>query len=527
MFNGSWKVLSTGLVELGIALLAVAFVGCRDASNKTAVNATLSRPHESIPLDGGEGAQESREAYDPIEENRFFETLAQPQSTFAIDVDTASYSNVRRLIRSGVRPPKGAIRLEELVNYFPYEYNEPQGESPFSVTTEIAKCPWAPNHQLMRVAMRGRSIDLASRKPCNIVFLLDVSGSMQSNDKLPLIKSALKMLVGELNGNDRIAIVVYAGGSGLVLDSTPVDQSQKILATLDRLEAGGSTNGGAGIQLAYQVAQDHRIEGGVNRVILCTDGDFNVGITSDSALVDLIQSEAKKHVFLSVLGFGQGNIRDSTMEKLADKGNGNYAFIDSMLEARKVLVEQVGGTLVTIAKDVKIQVDFNPTHVSAYRLLGYENRKLENQDFRDDQKDAGEIGAGHTVTAFYELIPAGVESSNEAIRRSEFVEQKHSAASDSGTMLTVNLRYKQPDSDISQELQIRVPKEALTEQASTDFRFATSVLAYGMLLRDSQYVGKATWEWVISTAQDSTGKDPSGLRTEFIQLAMTASRMRK
>ena len=527
MFNLSWKIFSTGLLGLGITLLAVADIGCKDASNKTAVNATLSRTSESMPLDGGEGARESREAYDPIEENRFFETLSQPQSTFAIDVDTASYSNVRRLIRSGVKPPKGAIRLEELVNYFPYDYSEPKGESPFSVTTENAKCPWASDHQLMRVALRGRSIDFASRKPCNIVFLIDVSGSMQSNDKLPLVKSALKMLVGELNGDDRIAMVVYAGGSGLVLDSTPVDQSQKILAALDRLEAGGSTNGGAGIQLAYQVAQDHRIEGGVNRVILCTDGDFNVGVSSDSALVDLIQSEAKKHVFLSVLGFGQGNIRDSTMEKLADKGNGNYAFIDSMLEARKVLVEQVGGTLVTIAKDVKIQVDFNPSHVSAYRLLGYENRKLENQDFRDDQKDAGEIGAGHTVTAFYELIPAGVESSNETVRRSEFVEQKHSAASDSGTMLTVNLRYKQPDSDIGQELQIRVAKEALSEQASTDFRFATSVLAYGILLRDSQYVGKATWEWVILAAQDSTGKDPSGLRAKFVQLAMTASRMRK
>ena len=526
MVNFTWRVPSVVFLGLGLTLIAVVVVGCSNTStNSSSVSGMPSRTSELMPPIGGDVALENREAYDAIEENRFFETLSQPQSTFAIDVDTASYSNVRRLIRSGVRPPKGAVRLEELVNYFPYDYNEPKGESPFSVTTEIAKCPWASDHQLMRIALRGRSIDLANRKPCNIVFLLDVSGSMQSPDKLPLVKSALKLLVGELNGEDRIAIVVYAGSTGLALDSTPVHQSKKILTALDRLEAGGSTNGGAGIQLAYQVARDNRIEGGVNRVILCTDGDFNVGISSESALVDLIQNEAKKNVFLSVLGFGHGNIRDSTMEKLADKGNGNYAFIDSMLEAQKVLVEQAGGTLVTIAKDVKIQIDFNPSHVSAYRLLGYENRKMENQDFRNDQKDAGEIGAGHTVTAFYELIPAGAESPNETNRQSEFVEQKRSTSSDTGTMLTVNLRYKQPDSEIAQEFQVRVVKDSLSEQASTDFRFATSVLAYGMLLRESQYVGKATWEWVISTAQGSTGKDPSGLRKEFVQLAMAASRI--
>ncbi|HUP79660.1 MAG TPA: von Willebrand factor type A domain-containing protein, partial [Pirellula sp.] len=340
MFNLSWKSLSACLLGLALTLLAETFVGCgKTGTDSASVSTMPSRTSELMPPIGGEVELENREAYDSIEENRFFETLSQPQSTFAIDVDTASYSNVRRLIRSGVKPPKGAVRLEELVNYFPYDYNEPKGDSPFSVTTEIAKCPWASDHQLMRVALRGRSIDLASRKSCNLVFLVDVSGSMQSPDKLPLVKSALKMLVGVLNGDDRIAIVVYAGGSGLVLDSTPVQQSQKILTALDKLEAGGSTNGGAGIQLAYQVARDNRIQGGVNRVILCTDGDFNVGLSSDSALVDLIQSEVKKSVFLSILGFGHGNIRDSTMEKLADKGNGNYAFIDSMLEAQKVLVE--------------------------------------------------------------------------------------------------------------------------------------------------------------------------------------------
>ena len=478
-----------------------------------------------------EGPTENREAYDSIEENEFFETLVKPQSTFAIDVDTASYSNVRRMVRSGTRPPKGAVRLEELVNYFPYKYEEPSGELPFSVSTEIAACPWKPEHQLMRVALRGRTVDFARRKPCNLVFLVDVSGSMKSPSKLPLVRTSLEMLIGELHGDDRIAMVVYAGNSGLVLDSTPVRESHKILSALDRLDAGGSTNGGAGIQLAYHVARENQIEGGVNRVILCTDGDFNVGISSDRELVELIQREASLGVFLSVLGFGEGNIRDNTMELLADKGNGNYAYIDSMMEARKVLVEQVGGTLVTIAKDVKIQVDFNSHLVSAYRLLGYENRKLENQDFRNDKKDAGEIGSGHTVTAFYELIPTGAEMPGKLGRPAEFVEQKQAVRNqdsnaDTETILTVNLRYKQPDSDIGQEFQVRVANAALNrEPASNDFRFATSVLAYGMLLRDSHYARSLTWDWVISNAQDSNGEDPSALRGEFVQLAMRASDM--
>ncbi len=517
----------TNWLRIGIVLASTAVIGCSGRTATNVESAKSIRTNELLGLDGDRQPKENREAYDPIEENVFFQTLSQPQSTFAIDVDTASYSNVRRLIRSGIKPPKGAVRLEELVNYFPYEYKEPNGETPFSVSSEIADCPWAAGHQLMRIALRGKSLDTAGRKPCNIVFLLDVSGSMQSPDKLPLVKSALKLLLGELKGDDRIAIAVYAGSSGLVLDSTPITESKKILAAMDKLEAGGSTNGGAGIQLAYKTAQVNRIEGGVNRVVLCTDGDFNVGVSSDSALVDLVQNEAKKGVFLSVLGFGEGNLRDSTMEKLADKGNGNYAYIDSLMEARKVLVQQVGGTLVTIAKDVKIQVDFNPSHIAAYRLLGYENRQLENEDFRDDKKDAGEIGAGHTVTAFYELVPAGSETPADKNRSSEFVDQKPSAASSTNTMFTVNLRYKQPDAEDSQEFQVRISKESQTELASSDFRFASSVLAYGMLLRESQYAGKATWEWVISTAKENTGKDPNGLRAEFVQLAMSASRLDK
>lgn len=517
----------TRYLGLSLVLLLASLLGCNGSDSSKTTRSSSVRTDELLGLNLVQEHAESREAYDPIEENNFFPTLSQPQSTFAIDVDTASYSNVRRLIRSGVKPPKGAVRLEELVNYFPYDYKAPIGDAPFSVAADVADCPWAPGHHLMRIAMRGKSIESVNRKACNLVFLLDVSGSMQSPEKLPLVKSALKLLLGELKGDDRIAITVYAGSSGMVLDSTPVSDSKKILSALDKLEAGGSTNGGSGIQLAYKVARANRVDGSINRVVLCTDGDFNVGISSDSALVDLIQAEAKNGVFLSVLGFGEGNLRDSTMEKLADKGNGNYAYVDSLIEAKKVLVQQFGGTLVTIAKDVKIQVDFNPNHIASYRLLGYENRKLANEDFRDDKKDAGEIGAGHTVTAFYELVPVGSQTQMAPDRRPEFVEQKPSAASASNTMFTVNLRYKKPDEDKSQEFQLRIANDASKTPASSDFRFASSVLAYGMLLRESQYRGQANWDWVISTAKENTGTDPNGLRAEFVQLAMSASRLDK
>ncbi len=531
--NPAW-LLGSGLV----AILALALSGCESEtivgtgskSPPPEVMARLQQESSAAIANGLVNAEPNdqvpnREAYDAIEENRFFHTLDQPQSTFAIDVDTASYANVRRMVRDGLKPPKGAVRLEELVNYFPYEYDEPMGDHPFSVSTELSTCPWNSDHQLLRVALKGRSLDTSDRKGCNLVFLIDVSGSMGTPDKLPLVKSSLRMLVDQLTSRDRIAIVVYAGASGLVLNSTPGNESVSIARAIDALESGGSTNGGAGIQLAYQVARAHQIEGGVNRVLLCTDGDFNVGVTSDSALVDLIQQQAKSNVFLSVLGFGTGNVRDSTMEKLADKGNGNYAYIDSMLEARKVLVEEVNGTLVTIAKDVKIQLDFNPLHVASHRLLGYENRKLENRDFRDDKKDAGEIGAGHTVTAFYELIPIDGSSIDDNVRKSEFVDLKPSANGDPSTMLTVNLRYKQPTGESADEFQVRVAKDSLMEKPSMDFLFASSVLAYGMLLRDSEYTGNANWDWVISTAQASVGKDPTGLRSEFVQLAKSARRM--
>ncbi len=480
-------------------------------------------PSQSAAVDSN--VDFNTEEYAAIEENPFIKAIAEPQSTFSIDVDTASYANVRRMLRQGQVPPAGAVRIEELINYFHYDYPAPSGDHPFSVTTELAACPWQTEHQLLRVGLKGQAIEQAERPACNLVFLLDVSGSMLDENKLPLVKSALQLLTAELRTDDRVAIVVYAGASGLVLDSTPARERSKILTSIDSLSAGGSTNGGEGIELAYRVAREHQVAGGINRVILCTDGDFNVGTTSDSALVKLIQDQARSDIFLTVLGFGDGNLKDSKMELLADKGNGNYAYIDSILEARKVLVEQVGGTLMTIAKDVKIQVDFNPHYVQSYRLLGYENRLLENQDFRDDSKDAGEIGAGHTVTAFYELVPAGSSDTLPESRPSEFVQPKLIAINDSSDMLTVNLRYKLPKSSESSEFQTRVSPTSLTIDPSQDFQFASAVVGYGMLLRHSPHAGRVDWDWVIEAAQKSSGSDTSGLREEFVQLAKTARRL--
>jgi Ca-activated chloride channel family protein len=465
------------------------------------------------------------EQYEAITENPFVLALREPQSTFSIDVDTASYSNVRRLLQSGQRPPKGAVRIEELVNYFSYNYPEPDGEHPFSVSTELGVCPWENEHQLLRVALQGAKLTAEARPDCNLVFLLDVSGSMLAPQKLPLVKSAMQLLVKELNPTDRVAIVVYAGASGVVLDSTQAQQQSEILAAMEQLTAGGSTNGGQGIVLAYRLAQQNFIKSGINRVILCTDGDFNVGTTNDSDLVDLIQDQARSQVFLTVLGFGSGNLKDAKMEQLADKGNGNYAYIDSLLEARKVLVEQIGGTLVTIAKDVKLQLDFNPRYVQAYRLLGYENRVLENQDFRDDSKDAGEIGAGHSVTAFYEIIPPQVSLKSPTQPPSEFVQPTLIADQTSETLLTVSLRYKQPNSEAGNEFKVRFDQLQPQLKPSLDFQFASAVVAYGLLLRDSPYKAQANWNWVVETSQATLGQDPSGLRAEFLQLVKTARRV--
>ena len=488
----------------------------------------VNQSADSIVL-SGDAAEFNTESFDVITENEFVDSLSNPKSTFSIDVDTASYSIVRRMINDGRTPMKDAVRIEELVNYFDYQYDGPKDDGhPFSVHTDLGKCPWDETHQLVRIALKGKAMPKRERPNCNLVFLLDVSGSMNSPRKLPLVKQAMRMLVENLDEADRIAIVVYAGASGVVLPSTSASKSDVILAAMDKLEAGGSTNGGAGINLAYQIAAKNFIEDGINRVVLCTDGDFNVGNTGRGSLKDQVAAKANANISLSVLGFGTGNLKDDMMETLADRGDGNYAYIDSQLEARKALVEQINGTLITIAKDVKIQIDFNPARVGAYRLIGYENRMLKNEDFADDKKDAGEIGAGHTVTALYEIVPAGEDSPARVDSGSEFVETKLKAdASSSDTVLKVHLRYKLPKETESETFSVALDRKASdpVEMPSGDFQFAASVAAYGMLLRDSKFKGDVDWDWVVQSAKSSLGEDRNGYRSEFVKLARQASVM--
>ena len=473
------------------------------------------------------------EEYDRIVENRFLSAQDTPLSTFAVDVDTASYANVRRFLTRGALPPPGAVRIEELVNYFRYEDSPPasDGDRPFAVKAEVAACPWAPDHRLVRVALKGREIETDARPRCNLVFLLDVSGSMDSPEKLGLVRRAMQLLVGQLGENDLVSIVVYAGASGLALPPTRGDDPRAIMDALDRLAAGGSTNGGAGIQLAYATAVEHFVEGGANRVILCTDGDFNVGDVDRSTLVRMIEEKAQAGVALSVLGFGTGNYQDATMEQLADHGDGNYGYIDDLREARKLLVEQLSGTLVTIAKDVKIQVEFNPAAVSSYRLIGYENRLMDAEDFRDDAKDAGEIGAGHAVTALYEVVPVGAGGAGPDAGELKYQTpgEPTAAASDSGELLTVSLRYKGPDAtktDPAAEFAVPVPDGMTTfDEASADLRFAAAVASFGMLLRGSEHAGSAKFGDAAAWAGAATGSDPGGYRAEFAELARTAARL--
>jgi len=473
-------------------------------------------------------AQPNTESYADLADNPFLAALDNPLSTFSIDVDTASYANVRRFLTENQLPPPDAVRIEEMINYFSYNYPQPKGSVPFSVNVEIASCPWNAGHRLVRVGLKGREIARDQRPPSNLVFLIDVSGSMDEPAKLPLLKESLKLLTRQLNENDHVSIVVYAGAAGMVLPETSGSNKATILRALDRLQADGSTHGSAGIQLAYETASENFIEGGVNRVILCTDGDFNVGVTSQGDLTRLIQEKAKSKIFLSVLGFGMGNYKDSTMEALADKGNGNYAYIDSLNEGRKVLVEQMSGTLVTIAKDVKIQIEFNPAQVNSYRLIGYENRLLAKEDFNNDKKDAGEIGAGHTVTALYEVVPAGM-TPDETPGVDPLKYQRPArppVVSDSDEMLTLKLRYKQPDGDTSRLLTTPVKdSDKSYARASTDFKFAAAVAEFGMLLRHSPYCGDATMDSAWEHAKSGLGNDPEGYRAEFLTLVETASRL--
>ena len=514
----------------------------RDSSHGyTMAQAAATPPPAAESYGGirGQAGQFNTAAYDHILENPFLEAKTNPLSTFSIDVDTAAYSNVRRFLNEGHLPPKDAVRLEEMINYFTYDYPQPTDGKPFSINVDVASCPWEASHRLVRVGLKGREIAVDKRGASNLVFLLDVSGSMTPAERLPLIKQSMRLLVEKLTENDRVAIVVYAGASGLALPSTPGDHKDQILGALENLRPGGSTNGAEGIQLAYKVAADNFIKGGVNRVILATDGDFNVGVTNQGDLTRLIEEKAKSGVFLSVLGVGTDNLKDSTMQKLADKGNGNYAYLDSLDEARKVLVQQMNGTLVTIAKDVKIQVEFNPARVASYRLVGYEKRMLRKEDFNNDKIDAGEIGAGHTVTALYEVVPAGASGNpagivpavdplkyapNERTRNAA----RSEAATDSNEMLTVKLRHKAPDGDKSELTErVLVDNGAGFSNASPDLKFAAAVAEFAMLLRDSEHKGNGNFGAVLEWAQEGKGSDPNGYRAGFIEMVRKAQALSK
>lgn len=491
------------------------------AYTQSAVNSSQARWNNPEPY-----LQHNTEEYDAIQENIFHDPTKNPLSTFSIDVDAASYSNVRRFLRQGQRPPKDAVRIEELVNYFNYDYQEPDVEHPFSVYTEFSAAPWNPDHQLVHIGLQGKRIPTDNLPPSNLVFLVDVSGSMNSPNKLGLLKSAFQLLSNQLRPHDKVSIVVYAGAAGVVLPATAGNQKQTINDALNQLQAGGSTAGGQGIRLAYKIAREQFVEGGNNRVILATDGDFNVGVSSNAEMERLIEQEREHGVFLTVLGFGMGNYKDSKMEILADKGNGNYAYIDDIMEAKKVLVNEFGGTLFTIAKDVKLQIEFNPAYVKAYRLVGYENRKLRDEDFNDDRKDAGELGSGHTVTALYEIIAHGNGTGSEFIGDIDELKYQNREISQetdfNGELMTLKLRYKQPQGTRSQLITKVVGSEPVSLSATSDnFRWSAAVASFGMLLRDSEFKGQSTYALVEKWAREAQGPDPQGYRAEFIKLVQS------
>ena len=479
-----------------------------DASEETSLD------HSTQP------SEFNTEEYDRINENPFLAVVQAPLSTFSIDVDTASYANTRRFLTDNRLPPPDAVRLEELINYFNYDYPQPSGEDPFSITAELTTAPWNPEHELLLVGLQGKRLETEALPPNNLVFLLDVSGSMNDPKKLPLLKAAMKLLAEQMEAEDTIAIVVYAGAAGLVLEPTPGSETSQILAAIDSLKAGGSTAGGAGIELAYQVAKANFLPQGNNRVILATDGDFNVGPSSDAELVRLIEEKRDDGIFLTVLGLGTGNYKDSKMEQLANKGNGNYAYLDTLQEAKKALVTEMGGTLVAIAKDVKLQIEFNPAAVKAYRLLGYENRLLEAEEFNDDQKDAGELGAGHSVTALYELIPAGSPASVPGV---DPLKYQQSIVLPSEDLLTLKLRYKRPEEDTSQLLQQALQRDDIWQSnPSENLQFASAVAEFGLLLRDSEYKANADYRAVLTRATQAQGADSYGYRSEFLDLVEQA-----
>ncbi len=526
--------------SVALGIVSATLIGCARRETKfaavdSAQPSQAFRYHEAalaVPVaaaDEGIGPGEGGEKYDEIIDNPFRRVVEHPLSTFSIDVDTASYSKVRQyLVDYNQLPRPDAVRIEELLNYFPYDYAAPveSQSEPFATHVAVSQCPWNAEHRLVRLALKGREVNKDVRPSSNLVLLIDSSGSMKSPNKLPLLKRGMRLLLQQLNENDRVAVVAYAGAAGLVLDSTPATDADTILAALSRLEAGGSTNGGQGLQLAYQIARDNFVDQGTNRVLLCTDGDFNVGMTGTDQMVRFVEDQSKGGIDLTVLGFGMGNLNDAMLEQISGRGNGNYAFIDTYNEAKKVLVEQLSGTLVTIAKDVKLQVEFNPAKVAAYRLIGYENRMLQTEDFNDDKKDAGEIGAGHSVTALYEVVPQGVSTaetlpSTDPLKYQE--PPRNSAAAESGELLTVKLRYKAPGDDASQLIEHVVHDSgARFNDADEEFKFAAAVAGFGMLLRQSDHRGDWTYENVMQVAQSSLGNDAHGFREEFVELVSIA-----
>ncbi|ELP35005.1 VWA domain-containing protein [Rhodopirellula baltica] len=487
----------------------------------------------ATPDGEGQGPGMSGDKFEPIKENEFQRVTEHPLSTFSIDVDTASYAKVRSYLQRGQLPRPDSVRIEELINYFDYQYTPPSAEDPvpFSSAMAVASCPWNENNRLVRVGIQAKDIDRKERPRCNLVFLIDTSGSMKRPNKLPLVIEGMKVLLDQLNKKDRVAIVVYAGSSGLVLDSTPVKQKKKIIRALSALSAGGSTNGGAGLQLAYQTARENFIEDGVNRVILCSDGDFNVGMTGTDQLVAEATRQSKSGTELTVLGFGMGNHNDAMMERISNSGAGNYAFVDTIAEAKKVLADQVAGTLFTVAKDVKIQIEFNPAVVSAYRLIGYENRVLAKEDFNDDKVDAGEIGAGHRVTALYEIAPVGklpdsIAPDVDPLKYQPTDDADSSSEAPTNEILTLKIRHKPPQGDVSEKLAFPLVNESVPfQEADTDFQFAVAVAGFGMQLRNSTHAGTWTMDDVIATATNAKGDDEHGLRAEFLELARTAERL--
>ncbi len=512
---------------LALLVMVAVVISCNNSSyqllSSTSAESLSKEKDDVTPLPAKSDSTFNTEDYDHIVENPFLVATEQPLSTFSIDVDRASYANVRRFINSGKLPPKGAVRIEEMINYFDYSYQAPTTEDPFAVHTEIATCPWNAKHQLIKIGLQGKKISTDNLPASNLVFLVDVSGSMNEPNKLPLVKESLKMLTQQLRSQDRVALVAYAGNAGLVLPSTNGADKSKISNAIDELESGGSTAGGAGIALAYKIAAENLKPDGNNRVILATDGDFNVGVSSDDELVSLIEKQRQTGIFLSVLGFGTGNYKDNKMQQLADKGNGNHNYIDNLSEARKVVVKEFGGTLFTIAKDVKLQIEFNPTFVQAYRLIGYENRLLQNRDFNDDKKDAGELGAGHTVTALYEVIPAGITDPFTGEVDNLKYQVRQTSASAGNEIMTVKLRYKEPQGEVSKLMTYPIANtQARWQEASGDFKLAAGVAEFGLLLRQSGFKQNSSWQQTINLIEQASDAEENEYRTELTGLVKRA-----